>query len=186
MKKKEKINSIIKEQKKLKSIKLGENNSEDEFIVKKFIITAGIIIILIGIIYGVTELLIKDTKEDKVVMEGTINYDKISVGTILNRPYEEYFVMVYDSEDKNAVIYSAIISKYMQNNNDKDYKKIYYCDLGNKLNSEFYNINNDNISNKEAKSVEEFDFGSLTLLKINNGKISNYIEDIEKIKEILK
>ena len=46
--------------------------------------------------------------------------------------------------------------------------------------------NNDDKSNPKAKTVEDFDFGSLTLLKIEKGKITKYIEDLDSIKEILK
>ena len=149
-------------------------------------IIAIVIGILIGIVYGVTEILKKDSDNETNVTKGSINYDKLSVGTILNRPYEEYFVLLYDAEDKDAVVYSTILTKYMQKSTEKEYIKIYYCDLGNALNTKYYNVNNDDKSNKDAKEVDDFDFGSLTLLKIENGKITKYLEDLEEIKELLK
>ena len=184
--KKEKINPIMENNKKIKNIKLGNTSSDDENILKKFIITTIIIVILIGVIYGFTELFNKNKEVEETKKSANINYDKVSVGTILNRPYDEYYVLAYSKEDKDAVVYSAILDKYMYKKEEKDYVKIYYCDLGNKLNKEYYNKNNDNISNKDAKKTEDFDFGDLTLLKIENNKITKYIEDVNQIKELLK
>ena len=100
---------------------------------------------------------------------------------IFNRPYDEYFVMVYDSSDNDAMIYSSLISKYSQK---EDSLKIYYCDLSNKLNKEF--VSSDGTTNSNAKSVSEFKFGQVTLIKVRNGKIVSYIENIDTIKSALK
>ena len=68
----------------------------------------------------------------------------------------------------------------------KDSLKIYYCDLGNKLNRDYYNVNNDNKSNPNAKSIKELDLGDLTLIKVEKGKITKYIEKYDSIKNELK
>jgi len=184
--KKEKINPIMEKQGKVKKIKMGEAGSDDENVVKKFIIITIVIAIFIGIIYGFTELFKNKEEPIDESVAGSINYDKVSVGTILNRPYDEYYVLVYNSEDTDAVIYSTILTKYMKKSEDKDYIKIYYCDLNNKLNNNYYNVGNDNMSNKEIENVDDFDFGKLTLLQIKNGKVTKYLENIEDIKELLK
>lgn len=185
-KSKEKINPIIKNQKKVKKMKLNNDNVDDENTIRNLIIIVIIIAVLIGIIYGVTELLKKDPKNENEVTAGNINYDKTSVGTILNRPYDKYYVLVYNTEDSEAVLYSTILTNYMRNSEDKNYTKIYFCDLDNKLNAPYYNVGDDNKSNKKVNKVEDFDFGDLTLLKIEKGKVTQYIEDLEEIKEILK
>lgn len=185
--KKEKVNPLIKEQKTVKNIKIRETSAgEDENVVKKLVIITIVIAVVIIVIYAVTELIKKDPEPATDAVAGSINYDIVSVGTILNRPYDEYYVLVYDSLDENAVLYSTILTKYMQDTEDKDNLKIYFCDLNNKLNSGYYNVGNDNVSNPKATKVDEFDFSDLTLLKVNNGKINKYIEDLEKIKETLK
>ena len=58
--------------------------------------------------------------------------------------------------------------------------------MNNKLNNTYYNVGGDNKSNPKATKVEDFDFGDLTLLKISKGKIVEYLEDYEIIKEKLK
>lgn len=185
--KREKINPIMTDQSKAKNIKTGKfETEEDENVIKKFIIISVVIAILIAVIYGATELLKDEEEVNDPIVAGSVNYDKVSVGTILNRPYDEYYVLVYDVEDSNAVLYSTIMTKYMQNSSNKNYLKIYYCDLNNTLNKKYYNIGNDNKSNSQAASTNEFDFGDLTLLKIKNGKITKYIEKLDEIKELLK
>ena len=182
--KKLKENPIMVDQKKIKSIKV--DNSEDTNEIKSFIIIVVVIAILVGIIYGLTEIFKNDEVPADDVITGMIDYDKTTVGTILNRPYDKYFVMVYNSDDSKAVLYSTILTKYMQNSEEKGYTKIYYCDLNNKLNSEYFNKNNDGKSNPKAKTIQELNFGDLTLLQIEKGKITKYIEDVNVIKEILK
>lgn len=182
-KKRVKENPIMVNSKNIKETKIA---SESDNFIKSFIIIFVVIALLIGIIYGVTELLKKDEVVTDEVTAGEINYDKISVGTILNRPYDKYYVMVYNASDDSAVLYSTILTKYMQSSSEDDYIKIYYCDLSNSLNSKYYNKNNDNKSNAKVKEVSDFNFGDLTLLKIENGKITKYIEDLNQIKELLK
>lgn len=177
------------QRKELKRIKMlnKQMNINDENEIKSFIVILLFIIAVIGVLYLITKVTKNETtSDDSTVQSGTINYDKLSVGMILNRPYDEYYVILYDSNDNNSIIYSTILSNYMNKKGGKDYIKIYYCDLGNELNAPYYNVKNDNISNKNAKKVEEFDFGSLTLLKIKKGKIVSYIENQEKIEELLK
>lgn len=182
--KKQKINPIVKEQKELKKIKVNNSNIDDDTnIIKKLVVIVVVIAVLIGIVYVVTELVTKDAEEETTITEGEINYDKTSVGMILNRPYDEYYVMVYNAEDADAVLYSTILTKYM---NEEDSTKIYFCDLNNKLNSSYYNVDKDNKSNPDAKSVEDFDFGDLTLIKVKKGKIVKYVEDLDTIRKILK
>jgi len=182
--KKSRENQVIMEEKKIKWLKI-KDTTEDENEIKAFIIIIAVIAILVGAIYGLTELLKKDEVAADNTSIGEINYDIVSVGTLLNRPYDEYYVLVYNSDDSKAMLYTALLNRYIQNTNDKDYVKIYHCDLKNKLNSNYYNVNNDNKSNANVTKTEEFDFSDLTLIKVNNGKITKYIEKYEKIKEIL-
>ena len=180
--KKEKNSKITK---KMKNIRVG-NTNEDTNEVKAFIIIIVIIAILVCVIYGLTELFKKNPNVENNVTTGSIDYNKVSVGTILNRPYNEYYVLAYSSEDSKAVLYSTLLTKYMQESESKDYVKIYYCDLSNSLNKNYYNKNNNGTSNSSPKSIDEFNFGNLTLIKVKNGKINKYIEDYNVIKELLK
>ena len=182
--KKVKTNPLMMEQKRIKGLNAKGSDNENE--IKTFIIIVLVISVLVGGIYALTEVLKKDENTKEETVAGKINYDRISIGMLLNRPYGEYYVMIYDVNDSESILYSTLMSKYMNNKSDSEYIKIYYCDLGNKINSKYYNVNNDNKSNPNAKDISELDLGNLTLIKVKNGKIVSYIEDYDKIAEILK
>lgn len=175
-----KKNPIMRDQK-VKNMKI-DNMSESPNEIKTFVIIIIIIAILIGVIYGVTELLKDEPEATQNATTGEIDYNKVSVGTILNRPNDVYYVLIYNSEDDDAILYSTILTKYMQK---QEYAKIYFCDLNSILNAKYKDKNNDGKSNPQAKEISEFDFGKVTLIKVEEGKITKYIENFEEIKDML-
>ena len=190
--KKLKENPLIKsskENKKLKKIKVNNISAdEDENDVKKFIIIVLVIALVVGVIYFFTEKFKKnptDTQENETVA-GQINYDKVVIGTLLNRPEGNYYVLIYSSEDDNAMKYSTMVSKYTQKSTEDAMIRLYYCDLANTLNKAYYNVNGDNKSNPKAKTIKELDLGDLTLIRVKDGKIVEYIEDYTTIQNKLK
>ena len=54
--------------------------------------------------------------------------------------------------------------------------------MGNFLNADYY-VGSDGESNPDAQNISEFAFGDLTLIKVENGKITKYLEDVDAIKE---
>ena len=157
--------------------------AEEENQVKTFIIIVLAIVGLAAILVGVTELFNKKENIEEEVETVEISYDNVSVGTILNRPNKDYYVLLYRSDDNSAPLYASIMSMYQEKSHEDGYIKIFYCDLAKAPNSNYYLKNN--TSNKEAKTVEDFSFGDLTLLKISKGKITKYIESIDEIKKVL-
>ena len=67
-------------------------------------------------------------------------------------------------------------------NNKKEHEKLFFCDLSNPLNQEYANEE----SNPKAQKVEDFAFGEVTLLEIQKGKVTKYLENIEDIEKILQ
>ena len=166
---------------KKKTIKEPKYISEESKELRNFLIILFSIIIIVLIVYGVSKIFIDDEPTEdngRTVQAGQIDYDKVSIGTMLNRNYSEYYVAIYDEEDTNAVIYSAIITKYLQN---EDATKVFFCDLGNRLNSAYY-VGPDGETNPNAQSVSELALGDLTLIKVENGEITEYIEGLDAFK----
>ena len=157
--------------------------SEEEHEIKRFVIILFSIIICIVVVYAISKVLVKkeDTNTtDDTVQAGAVDYNVVAVGSILNRPEKEYYVLVYNQEDSTSAIYATYGNLYLSKD---DAKKLYYCDLSNELNKAY--VASDGISNSKAKSVKEFKFGEVTLLKIKNNKIVSYIEDVDTIKKEL-
>lgn len=159
--------------------------TEEQQEIRKFIIIILVLSIVVGLIYILTDKFV-DSNVDENYVKGEINYDVTSIGSLLNRPYDNYYVIIYDKDNTNAVYYSNLISKYIDENQaSEDYAKIYYVDLSNNLNKKYYNVGNDNVSNPSAKSINELDLGDLTLIKVSNGSIVEYYEDASVIENIL-
>ena len=155
-KKNNKINKVVKH---------NMNNLDNEiyrFIVIFFIIT----LVVIGLYFLSKGIVSKRTSSENTVDTIEIAYDKLNVGMIFNRPYDEYYIMIYDSNIEQAVYYSAIITKYRNKDNHS-----YYSGKEN--------------GNEKATNINELSFGNLTLLKIKNGKIVLYLENINDIKKEL-
>lgn len=180
IKAKKSIEIVEKNEEKIKETKYI---SEEAAEVRKFIIILLVFLVIILGIYFLTKVFVskEDTPVNDEVQTGIVSYDVVSVGMILNRPYDDYYVIVYDAEETDAVMYSAIINNYQAKDTAK---KIYFCDLGNELNKSY--VSKTGEGNKDAKTTDEFNFGKLTLLQIKNGKITKYIEDLDSIKDTLQ
>lgn len=178
-KKQEKLNDKVKI-KNIKKVDIDKYTSEESKEVKRFIIILLSIIVLVLAVYGITRLINKDkdNNDDRTVTAGSIDYDKVSVGTLFNRADNEYYVIVYDGETPNAIYYSALMNKYMDKEKSN---KVYFCDLSNELNKKYY-VGEDKESNPKATTSSELAFKDLTLIKIKNGKIVKYLETLDTIK----
>lgn len=178
-KKQEKLNDKVKT-KNIKKVDIDKYTSEESKEVKRFIIILLSIIVLVLAVYGITRLVNKDkdNNDDRTVTAGSIDYDKVSVGTLFNRADSEYYVIVYDGEAPNAIYYSALMNKYMDKEKSN---KVYFCDLSNELNKKYY-VGEDKDSNPNATTSSELAFKDLTLIKIKNGKIVKYLETLDTIK----
>ena len=170
-KKNNKINKVVKH---------NMNNLDNEiyrFIVIFFIIA----LVVIGLYFLSKGIVSKRNSSENTVETIEIAYDKLNVGMIFNRPYDEYYVIAYDSTIDDAMVYSTLITNYTKKENSI---KIYYCDLNKIVNKEYKS--KDGKSNPNASSVQELSFNEVTLLKIRNKKVVNYIDNIDQIKRTLK
>ena len=151
----------------------------------KFIIVILVVLAIVGGIYLLTrafvtkDLFNKDETKETTKIE--VNYKSAIVGNIMNRPYDEYYVIVYNTTSEVAADISTIITDF-DNRTDDAKLHLYVVDLNNKLNADYYNPEKENT---KATGVSSFMFGDKTLLKIKGGKVEKYITDLTKMKEEL-
>lgn len=173
---------VDKKKKSVKKIKEEKYKSEEQQEIIRFIKILIIVVLFILAIYFVTRIFVKkdliNNEEETAVTE--ISYSKMVFGTMLNRPYEEYYVFAFSSEDNKANYYNALADKY-SNNEESSY--IYYIDLEDSMNKAF--IAEDGKTNPDAKTVNDLQVGAVTLIKVKDGKIAKYIENIDDIKSEL-
>lgn len=175
MKKKE--NNV--KNKKVESTLIKDVNA-DTGEVKKFIfILIGVALVAVLLYFVSSKLLIKDgvEKDDTPTQEVTFNYNKVDVGNVFNRPYKEYYVYAYDTESLKASYYSSLMSLV-----DSKTHKVYLLDLSEELNKKYVGEK----SNKNAKNASELSLVEPTLIKIVDGKVSKYLDNLEDIEKELK
>jgi len=167
--------------KKNKNVKF---ETEEQKEVKKFIfVVIGLVVAVVGIYFLTRAFITKDLFDkasDTKYTEGTINYDVAIVGNMLNRPYNEYYVLAFNSESTQANYYNAIVSKYMSNEKSL---KVYHIDLNNELNKEY--IATENKASKKFESIDKLKLGEVTLIKVENKEVKKFITNIDDIKKEL-
>ena len=111
--------------KKLKSINYESNDIKE--IKSLIIITIVVIAIAVGLFFLTNYL-----NNKKATSNINIDYDTCIVGNMFNRPYNEYYVFLYSSTDKNASTYKGLITSYKDKD---DALKVYYVDMNDKFNN---------------------------------------------------
>lgn len=166
--------------KELKKLAKQVSKTEEGKEIKKFLIILGIVVIIAAAAYFLTKnYVVKDNKTSESKTEVTFDYTKTILGSLFNRPYNEYYVLVYNSKDLQANYYANLVSSYQ---NKENALKIYTADLNDSMNEKFYDKNE---SNPKATEASELKVKDLTLIKIKDKKISKYLEDVDSIKQEL-
>ena len=154
----------------------NKNKKEETSEIKSFLINLGAVLLFIGLIYlsvlGLKSLGLFYEGYTKPTKESTeISYEYILVGTVFDRNEKDYYVM-FDDYEKNI---NTNVNKLVADNSKLP---VYKVDLSKKENSSVIS----DTFNKNAKSVDELKINDITLIRITNGKISNYVvgnDDIE-------
>lgn len=174
-----------KEKSKVKKNKVNYKTTEQEEI-KKFLIVVLVVMVCVGAIYlttraFVTKDLFKDkTEEVEQVTPGSINYEVTIMGQLLNRPYDEYYVAIYNTAEGDYITDMAmLVYNYSQK---EKHLHMYTVDLSNVLNSDYYDPENVNV---DAQTLEDIKVGDITLIKVKKGKINKYIVDYAKMEKEL-
>jgi len=156
----------------------NKNNSNTLYSMelKKLFIILSVIILVIAILYFIIGIFVtKDinlfgNKANDSEVSSTIQYREILAGQTFSMNKDEYYVIFTDSEGDYYSIYNNIA----EGNTDKS---IYLVDISNPLNNLFISDE----SNSSVQKASELKVKDNTLIKIQNGKNVEYIEDRTKI-----
>lgn len=165
---------MVKNSKKLKQAKF---ENEDIAQIRNLIIIFVIVVLVCVGIYFLTDTMIKrENNSNTTTQEVEIDYDIATIGTMFNRIEEEYYVLIYSSENDSKL--DTVLNKYRSSD---DYIKTYFIDLDKKVNS---SILGDKLV-KEPKNSKEVKVKGATLYKIKNGSVVKCYDGIEKITNVL-
>ena len=142
---------------------------------KTIIIILVAVILLVGMYFLTTLILSRDVEEEKIT-ENTIQYDEILAGSSFGQSEDEYYVIYYDSTNEYSTV-SSLVSSYQLNGGDI---KLYSVDLSNGMNKKY--ITDGDIVTSDASSLR---VKENTLLKFEDGEVSETITDLSEIMEIL-
>lgn len=142
----------------------------------KFFIVLGIVVILILSVFFFSKIFMKPQVDELTYQNGSVSTTVAIVGTMLSQKEEEYYVLAYDYNSKLASAYETYASTYKANK--KDAIKIYNLDLSSAFNKKYHVEEN---SNPSAKEIKDLKIKDGTLIKIQKGKIVEYVEGLDKI-----
>ena len=164
---------------KSKTVKKAFDNGNEVAKLVKLVIVVTVIFV---IFYGIT-VLVNKKEENKGNNSGqtvSIQYDEILIGNILTQPNDEYYVMIYDTDNYDNVVYDSYLQLYKKK---EDSLRFYTAQLDNIFNKIF----KDDEANLDVKDIQQLKIKSSTLLRIKNGKIIAHYENdqiIEHLKSI--
>ncbi len=176
----------------IKNIKKNSKNnnikSEEKDGFYKFVTTVTVILLTLIACYLLIGLFVtkeisfkkdKDKKETEEKSDVMIDNTTITAGQIFSQNDSSYYVVIYDFDSKLTAL-STWISLYQGNSNAL---KVYKVDSSKKFNSK-YIVKKD--SNKNPTGYDNLKIISPTMIKIENGSVTDYIEGEDSIKAILK
>ena len=172
------------ENKKKRNIYYAKTSEQKEM--GNFIIVIIVVLACVAGIYFLTrafvtkDLFKKDTPRVMDVTPGEINYSVAIFGTMLNRPEEEYYVVIYDSTSSYATDMSTLVSGYLSTS---EHLPVYVIDLSNTTmngDGKYYDPNN---ISEDPKSLDDLVVGNRTVIKVKNGQISKFIPDMIQKKD---
>ena len=163
--------------KKLKSVNY---QSEDMKEVKTLVIlTLIIILVAIGLYFLTDRVLSNQTTDRPEPPPAPISYTNTIVGRIFDKPYNEYFVFLYSSEDDRAGFFSGLFRNF---NAEEDAIKIYYVDLNDGFNNHVLAEE----SNPRPRNVSEVQISDYALMRFRNGRVVAFYESVEDIENALR
>lgn len=165
---------MVRNSKKLKQTKF---ENEDVAQIRNLIIIFIIVVLVCVGLYFLTDTMIKrENSNNTTTQEVEIDYDIATVGTMFNRIEDEYYVLMYSSENDSKL--DSVLNKYRSSD---DYIKTYFIDLDKKVNS---SVLGDKLV-KEPKNSKEVKVTGATLYKIKNGTVVKCYSGIEEITNVL-
>lgn len=154
---------------------------EEKFNIKQLILFILIIMITLGLFYGITTIVL-DKKNNKKVdnteeanNDVTIDYNTILAKNILSQSQEAYYVLASFTEDSNVTEYKNTIEKYKNKENSL---KVYEVDLNSAFNKAY-------VSDESNLTGENITFKETTLIKIENKQIKEVYEGKDEITKAL-
>lgn len=143
-----------------------------------------VLLVIVVVFYGITVIITKQKKNNsnqtnQEDVPAVIQYDEILIGTLLDQPREEYYVLI----QKDDSLYRSLFESYMKTYSSKTGAlKIYTSNMNDVLNGFYIS----ETSNLKTTNMGEFRVSNVSLVKIKNGTIIENYEGIDSVEGALK
>lgn len=171
--------------KELKKQKRNYNDEEEKNALSRFVMTLGIVLGALVVLYLFIGIFVTKTitfgndKKDEVEESVAIDKSTILASQIFDQSEGEYYVLVYNPDEKVQDL-TSFINLYQ---GKSDAIKLYKVDSTKKFNADFI-VEKD--SNKNPTNYSELRIISPSLIKISSGSVSEYYEGFEEVKNVFK
>jgi len=161
-----------------KKLKTITYQSEDMKEIKTLIIITLIIVTVAIGLYFLTENILNRNDEPESPREVAISYTNTIIGAIFDKPYDEYFVFAFSSEDDMADFYEALFRNYETR---EDALKIYRVDLNDGFSRHVLSEE----SNPRPTNASEVRINEVALIRFRDGRVRSFYETREDIENAL-
>ena len=174
--------NVLKEMKKQKK---EYNDEEEKSIVSRFIMTIGLILIVLVALYLFVGIFVTKSitfgkdKDEEQTKEVASDKTTILASQLFDQKEDEYYVLVYDTTDEVHNI-EQFLNLYKSKSGALT---VYKVDSSKKFNSK-YIVTED--SNKNPESINDLRIITPSLIKISSKHLSEYIEGFEEVKNVFK
>lgn len=163
--------------------KLNYSNTEFNIQFKNIIIVTVVVLVSLGLFYLLTIALLgkKPTVNTSSGNSSTeIQNQEILLGSSFDVSSDKYIVLYYDSTDEdNSSDIKSLVSSYRSKDESLS---LYTVDLSDALNKPFVSSEE---SNQNASNASELKVKNPTLIVFEVGKINDYVEGFDSIKDYL-
>lgn len=181
---KKKVNNSSKKRNKLdkEKNKIENVGSFDTNISTIIYVVIGVACVFVSFYLLTLFVLNKDTDTTNNDEEVSISLDSTIVGRSLSMPEDYYYVLYYDTSDETVMeTYSSVVNDYMYST-DENHVKLYTVDMSDALNKKYIAEE----SKPMPEKASDIAIKGTTLMIIDNGKVVEYVEDQNRIEELLK
>jgi uncharacterized protein YpmB len=148
---------------------------EENFNWKKAILLTGIIVIFLVILYFILAFFVTDelnlSKDDSSAQEAAATVaNPILANSIFKQSEDVYYVYCFDFNDQDSNVSNTISNNLIED-------KVYRVNTSDSMNSNYVS----DIGNKNSSSLDDLKVSNPTLIKIENGKITMFLNGSTEI-----
>lgn len=162
-----------------KKVEKNEKNESKIPELRKLAYIFGSLLVIFVLFYAIAYYKVnrnKNLETSKENVKENIQFDEILVANLFNQKNSEYYVLVYDDQDKFDSLYRSFINYYIANDQAQ---RVYYSNLNNTFNASYKT--NDEKSNLKVTKIQDLKVKTDTLFQVKDGKIVNAYEGKDAI-----